>query len=251
MVHIRLTPHTANVDRTLILLEHQQSTPRSFQNLDYLEDARDRLLDLIPNHADFEAEASRLWNSVKSQDGFVLAARLLYRKASSRNKGSDYFAAHEYVVTAMSTVAAAGGLVSLPLHEIWLQIHYHWRVVRKTVVGVSGSINWNRLDQVATVLAAQAGVLMLSTSTSTSKGFRLLISTSGERATSRLPRFADWAYRAVSYTRLATNYSFQMEDRPPFKDKSLTGQRITFFGCLNSEQIYVLGPTQAGQGQAK
>ena len=143
-----LVDATANVDRTLILLEHQQSTPRSFQNLDYLEDARDRLLDLIPNHADFEAEASRLWNSVKSQDGFVLAARLLYRKASSRNKGSDYFAAHEYVVTAMSTVAAAGGLVSLPLHEIWLQIHYHWRVVRKTVVGVSGSINWNRLDQV-------------------------------------------------------------------------------------------------------
>ena len=40
-----LVDATANVDRTLILLEHQQSTPRNFQNFDYLGDARDRLLD--------------------------------------------------------------------------------------------------------------------------------------------------------------------------------------------------------------
>jgi hypothetical protein len=152
-----LAESAANVDRTLMLLEHRADEPGVRLNLEMLEDARNHLLDLIPDEATAFEEAEKLWKLKKNQAGFVVCARLLYRRAATSNKGSEYFEAHQYAVQATEQVVKAGGVVDMQLHEVWLQIHYHWRVVRKAAAGVVGSTDWPRLYDVSTLLANAGG----------------------------------------------------------------------------------------------
>jgi hypothetical protein len=151
---ILLNEAVSNVERTLMFLEHRRRAHGVDQDLQLLAAARDNLLELIPSEEWLLAEAERLWTEVRSQAGFVLAARFKYGQATRTDRGTDYFHANAYAVEAMERVAAEGGIPSPELNEIWIQIHYHWRVLRRAIAGVSGSTDWQRLYDVGSMLAA-------------------------------------------------------------------------------------------------
>jgi hypothetical protein len=127
------------------------------EDIEYLAAARDSLLSLVPEGDAVFEEAERLWIESRTQSGFVLAARVLYRRAGEANKGTEYFKAHKYALDAIERIVSESGVVDLQLHEVWMQIHYHWRVVRKAIAGVGGSIDWARLHDVATILGTNRG----------------------------------------------------------------------------------------------
>ena len=150
--NILLNEAIGNVERTLMLLQHRAGARGVDQDAHLLSGVRDSLLELIPSADWLLSEAERLWTEIRSQAGFVLAARYKYGLATKTDRGTDYFDANSYAVGAMERVAGEGGVPSPELNEIWVQIHYHWRVLRRAVVGVGGATDWQRLYEVTSML---------------------------------------------------------------------------------------------------
>lgn len=95
-----LTRALRSLDRALTLLRSAQSTPLTrvsvADNISMLETERGKLIGLAKPLAEVKADADRLWHANGRQDGFVLAARIMYGDAVQADRGTDFFEAHSY-----------------------------------------------------------------------------------------------------------------------------------------------------------
>lgn len=131
----------AEVARTLVILQYggevvELGKPGDVQ---LLEVAQSKLLATVNYDADDQ------WQKFKSQSGFVANARKLLEMARTREKGTDYNAAWDYVQRAIKTVSESA-TPSMQLHEIATLIYYRWRIQRFSKKSAE-KIDWPRFRE--------------------------------------------------------------------------------------------------------
>ena len=143
-----------SLDRALTLLRAAQSAPLTrvsvADDIAMLSKERDKLIGLAKPLAELQAEAQQLWDRHGRQDGFVLAARILYGQAIEADKGTTFFTAHSYCENVFETVRSKGVPHSRDLAEVALDIYYQWRIARRVPTSAGESIDWVRVKELAT-----------------------------------------------------------------------------------------------------
>lgn len=136
----------ADVDRTLILLTSSfSSRPGVKTDVQMLENVKTQIVAELREPAAIQEEARNLWSSVRRQDGFVLAARVLLASALASPKGREFAAAYNYCQECIDLIQAAGALVAAELYEVSLHIYYQWQVRRRLHSEGAEQIKWEQL----------------------------------------------------------------------------------------------------------
>jgi hypothetical protein len=131
----------ADLDHTLLLLDSQAKESRdSVNDVQMLQEIRSQVLAKTLPVNDLKAEAQRLWDQFKSQEGFVLVGRKLFAEALARDK--KYDVAFDQCRAYMDSVKAAGTAVSPALSGVALHVYYHWRVRRAFRPHIRHGIEW-------------------------------------------------------------------------------------------------------------
>ena len=144
----------ARIDRTvLVLLNHPVTSLHVAKDLEYLNDVRERIVSNISTARNLELAADELWDSARRQDGFVVAARRLYKIALDSTKGTDFNAAYSYCTNAIAKIRSADAPISPAFAEAILQLYYHWRVLRVTrKESPGGPVDWSEIRELCQIV---------------------------------------------------------------------------------------------------
>jgi hypothetical protein len=144
----------ARIDRTvLVLLNHPVTSLHVARDLEYLNDARDKIVVNLSEPSDLATSAQVLWEKSGRQDGFVVAIRGLYSLARDSSKGTDFNTAYEYSSTVISQVRGAKATITPALAEVILQLYYHWRVLRVTrKESPGGPVDWSVVRELCQIV---------------------------------------------------------------------------------------------------
>jgi hypothetical protein len=143
-----LTRGFRSVDRALSLLRVSTSLiVRSgvAEDIQMLEGARTELLARTTTVDEMQQEALSVFARFGRQDGFVVAARMMYAEAQASDRGTVYFAAHGYLDEVFAILSTAGAPPRKELLEVALDIYYNWRVSRRGRSGGVEPIDWDHL----------------------------------------------------------------------------------------------------------
>jgi len=143
----------SDVDRALIMLKiGRNSGTRNQDDEKRLVEIRDEVSAAIVDFQKLEQLAMDSWEKTKSQIGFVLCARTLYRKAVRSGKGGDFKKADNYCIRILGKIVECDETILSDLAEICLHNLCSWHLPG---IGVSQSgIDWQRvLDLCEVVLA--------------------------------------------------------------------------------------------------
>ena len=143
----------ADIDRAILTVcTGRHAARRSVTDETSLEQAREELQSLVTDIDVVKKNAQLLWEQFKSQTGFVLASRLLHRKAVNSNRGKDFNAADNYCLSCISTIEAAHCNVDKTLFEVALHNLCRWQF---PMLGVSISPpDWIRVKHLCVEVLA-------------------------------------------------------------------------------------------------
>jgi hypothetical protein len=143
----------ADIDRAILTVcTGRHATRRSVTDETGLEQAREELQSLVTDIDVVKRNAQLLWDQFRSQTGFVLASRLLHRKAVNSNRGKDFNATDNYCLSCISTIEAANCNVDKTLFEVALHNLCRWQF---PMLGVSTSPpDWMRVKQLCVEVLA-------------------------------------------------------------------------------------------------
>ena len=148
-----LTRALRSLDRALTLLRSAQSTPLTrvsvADNISMLETERGKLIGFAKPLAEVQGDAERLWHDNGRQDGFVLAARIMYGDAVQSDRGTDFFDAYSYCEAAFKQIGARNVPPVRDLVEVALDIYYRWRIARVAPTTGSAGVDWQRVKELA------------------------------------------------------------------------------------------------------
>lgn len=144
----------ARIDRTVLVLLNQPITSLHVaRDLEYLNDARGKIVSNLSEPEELTSIAQALWDKSQRQDGFVVAARRLYKLALDSSKGTDFNTAYEYSSNVMAQIRRANATISPALAEVVLQLYYHWRVLRVTRnESPGGPVDWSALRELCQIV---------------------------------------------------------------------------------------------------
>ena len=113
----------ARIDRTVLVLLNQPITSLHVgRDLEYLNEARGKIVSNFSEPEELGSIAQRLWDKSQRQDGFVVAARRLYKLALDSSKGSDFNTAYDYTLGVITQIRRAGASMTPALAEVVLQL---------------------------------------------------------------------------------------------------------------------------------
>ncbi len=124
-----------DVDQTLWSLDSSNQGAVGVATADdvmMLESQRGELFATVGGEDDVSDVARGLWESHRNQEGFVLAARVLYGRAVQSDKGTLFKGAHSYCQERIRAVKECGVEPAPGLYEVALLNYYHWQVGRQT-----------------------------------------------------------------------------------------------------------------------
>jgi hypothetical protein len=141
------------LDRALLLLRASVNAPvmriNIAEDIAMLQSAKDNLLLRTSSLDEVKRNAESAWETHSRQDGFVLAARMLYAEAQANDKGTAYFTASSYCEEVFARLKAKGTPPQRDLLEIALDVYYQWRIARRVKVGTDERVEWEKVRTLA------------------------------------------------------------------------------------------------------
>jgi hypothetical protein len=107
--------------------------------------AREALYDAALPQADADVLAGEVWETNRSQDGFVVVARRRLTGTREKGKGRDFKALYDYVLACRQKVRDEGRYVDRRLSQIQAEVFYWWRIHRAMLSPIDIEINWHEL----------------------------------------------------------------------------------------------------------
>lgn len=144
----------SDVENTLTSIKNnlQSDETVSSEDVSMLEASRTKLLTKTRTFAEVDSTALTHWVQFRSQDGYALAARIMFEEAKTTNKGHSYRDAFEYAKAAIDRVRADGSEPSVHLAEVAVQIYYTWRVTRRiSTRNQKNEINWGLITELSVI----------------------------------------------------------------------------------------------------
>jgi hypothetical protein len=120
-------------------------------HIEMLRDIRSQIIIEVSDSSKLQDQAKEFWEATRSQDGFILAARALYKHASDSSRGKHFNEAYKYISGVFSTVRGAGIEPTSELAEVALHTYYHWQL-KLPAAGIAGNercIDWAKLMELS------------------------------------------------------------------------------------------------------
>jgi hypothetical protein len=141
------------VDRALLLLRATVTAPvmrlNVAEDIAMLQSAKDNLLLRTGSLEEVKRNAETAFETHSRQDGFVLAARMLYAEAQASDKGTAYFAASSYCAEVFELLKTRAVPAQRDLLEVALDVYYQWRIARRVRARTDEKIDWERIRALA------------------------------------------------------------------------------------------------------
>jgi hypothetical protein len=118
---------------------------RSKKSSGLLLEAREALYNAALPQADAKEMAEEVWQTSRSQDGFVVVARRELAAAREKGKGRDFNALYQYILQCRQQVREEGRYIDRRLSQIQVEVFYWWRIHRAMLSPIDIEINWQEL----------------------------------------------------------------------------------------------------------
>lgn len=142
-----VTETVSEVDKTLLFYDKKNYTPHQRTEARHLLQRvkEDLFTDVLGglNLEDMKSEAEDLWEKSKDANGFLVVIRKLYSLAVGQDQGKRFNTAFSYYTEICDRIVRAGCDIATELHEVGLQIYYHWQVRNRVLSGGASPIDWN------------------------------------------------------------------------------------------------------------
>lgn len=136
----------SDIDKIAILDDSPIAAKRrSKKSEGLLQSARESLYDAALPKADAERFAEDMWESSRTQDGFVVVARKRLAEVRENPKGSKYKGLYDYILSCRERVRDEGKYIDKRLSEIQTEVFYWWRIHRAMLSPIDLEIDWSEL----------------------------------------------------------------------------------------------------------
>ena len=150
-----LNQAVADIDRSLMVQRAPLQRSRYPNDAgEALEDMRTKLFMSGPDDEELEAQANRLWQQYRSQEGFIFLLRKAFELARAQDKGNSFRKVYDKYLDVIRMLEAQEIPPTAALYEVGLHIYYYWQVHR-AAQGIQGTrIDWLLLEALAKQVVA-------------------------------------------------------------------------------------------------
>ena len=138
----------ADLDRALISIRSSENSGRNFVDDQIkLEECRDGLDGFVRDLDAVMRQAEEMWETLKSQSGFVLVARLLHRNAINTGKGGAFKKTDDYCIKWFGKIEEGdcnidGVFLEVALHNL---VRWQFPMIGQSIIPV----DWVRVEELA------------------------------------------------------------------------------------------------------
>lgn len=150
------------VHHTLLNTGHFTADPAKSEDHDaiLLAEVEQQLLDQLDRVEDLRGSADQVWESGRSQLGFVTIARSMFKKARNTNAGDEFSKVIGYITACIGRIEQEHVPVDPRLRELLAQTYYYWQVRRMASGERPLNVDWRYINFNA-IHATQSGVHLL------------------------------------------------------------------------------------------
>jgi len=143
---ILLNDTLAKIDRTLLVLRNPNSAShKNAEDATLLESVRTQLFLSADVNENWEEQAQVLWNTYRSQQGFILLGRKKFETAAQQNKGTAFKEVFDYLNETIELVKSEDEELDPMLMELMVHLYYKWRIQRAVYSQGEMAVDWEFL----------------------------------------------------------------------------------------------------------